>query len=245
MLDRRAIARGDELDRVFRQAIGGKGRTHRADDRHRGFEAFLPAAQDARVARLQAQPAGIGGHVEPRFVDDADDADGHGHTADQQTVRPRPARLNRTDGIGQTGDVLQALGDGFDALGIEARAIDHRGRVAVVHREGDVARIGGEDRIGRGAQLVGGGAQSGVLDLGRRLGQCCSGFARAFAHREHRRFKVQVGRIRGGGFGGCHDSYPATLRRRAGGGKSPAHGRIGLKIVIVPALPPSRDHRGG
>ncbi len=52
-------------------------RVQAGEDRARGMEAFGAAAQDRRVAGLEAQPAGVGGHVGAALVDDADDAERH------------------------------------------------------------------------------------------------------------------------------------------------------------------------
>src|SRR5213083_1527710 len=46
-----------------------------------------PAAQDAGVARFQAQRRGVGGDVGARFVDDADHAQRHAHPADLDSGR--------------------------------------------------------------------------------------------------------------------------------------------------------------
>ena len=53
--------------------------------------ALRAAAQDRGIAGLEAQRAGIGGHVRPAFVDDADDAERHAHALDGHAVGPRPA----------------------------------------------------------------------------------------------------------------------------------------------------------
>ena len=62
--------------------------------------AFRAAAQDRGVAGLQAQRAGIGRHVGPALVDDADDAQGHAHALDLEAVGPRPVGDHRADRIG-------------------------------------------------------------------------------------------------------------------------------------------------
>ena len=64
-------------------------------DRGAGAPAVGATAQNRRVAGLQAQRAGIGGHVRPALVDDADHAQRHAHAADAQAVRARPLRDRR------------------------------------------------------------------------------------------------------------------------------------------------------
>ena len=49
--------------------------------------AFAAAAQDGGVAGLEAERAGVAGHVGPALVDDADDAERHPHALDAQAVR--------------------------------------------------------------------------------------------------------------------------------------------------------------
>ncbi len=48
------------------------------------------AAQDGGVAGLEAEHGGVAGDVGTRFVDDADDADGHAHLPQLQAVGPGP-----------------------------------------------------------------------------------------------------------------------------------------------------------
>ena len=59
-------------------------------DRAAGVRALRAAAQDRGVAGLQAQRAGIGGHVGPALVDDADHTERHTHALDVESVGPRP-----------------------------------------------------------------------------------------------------------------------------------------------------------
>ena len=53
--------------------------------------AFRAAAQDRRIAGLQAQHRGVGRHVRAALVDHADHAERHAHALDRHAVRPRPA----------------------------------------------------------------------------------------------------------------------------------------------------------
>ncbi|MNF96572.1 hypothetical protein D3C84_793660 [compost metagenome] len=50
-----------------------------------GVNRLGTAAQDGRIAGLQAQAGGIDGHVRPRLVDDPDHAQRHAHLADLDT----------------------------------------------------------------------------------------------------------------------------------------------------------------
>ena len=71
------LARGERHARDRR--LGQAGRLEPGDeagvDRRRGMEAVGAAAQHRRVARLEAERAGVGGDVGPALVDDADDAE--------------------------------------------------------------------------------------------------------------------------------------------------------------------------
>ena len=114
-----AVGGRHELD----GGIGQPRRTQAAReaylDRAARMVAIGAAAQDRRVAGLEAQRARIRRHVRAALVDDADDAQRHAHALDLQAVRPRPLRQHRADGIGQRRDLLEALGHGLDALGVE------------------------------------------------------------------------------------------------------------------------------
>ena len=72
--DRGAIDRRHELHGSGGQACRGDAGLQGRRDGARGMKAFRAAAQDCGIAGPQAQPAGIGGHVGPRFIDDADHA---------------------------------------------------------------------------------------------------------------------------------------------------------------------------
>ena len=54
----------------------------RGDDGAARAQTVGAAAQDRGIAGFQAQRAGIGGHVRPAFIDDADDAERHPHALD-------------------------------------------------------------------------------------------------------------------------------------------------------------------
>jgi hypothetical protein len=74
------------------------------------------AAQDHRIAGLEAERAGIGRHVRAALIDDADDAERRAHAFDLQPVRAVPGGDDRADGIGQFGDGANAVGHGLHAL---------------------------------------------------------------------------------------------------------------------------------
>jgi hypothetical protein len=113
----------------------------------RGMEALGAAAQDRRAAGLEADTAGIRGHVRPGLVDDADDAERHAHALDREAIWPRPFPQHGTDGIAEGGDLLQPLGRGLDPLLVELQPVEQcAGQVLLLGRR-HVARIGRQDRV--------------------------------------------------------------------------------------------------
>ena len=106
-----------------------------ADDAQRGRVGALrgvPAAQDGGVAGFQAQAGHVHGHVRPRLVDHADDAQRHADLVEAQAVRQGAAAHDLADGVGQPGHVAHALGGLADTFGVEEQAVE----LAVVHAVG-------------------------------------------------------------------------------------------------------------
>ena len=102
------------------------------------------AAQDRRIAALQAQRRRIGRHVGPALVNDADDAERHAHARDLETVRPLPFGDDLPDGIVERRDRFEPGGRRFEPLVVEREAVDHRARRVARFRFGDVLGVGGE-----------------------------------------------------------------------------------------------------
>ena len=80
--DRRPVGRGHELDGVLRQAglaqPGGEASVNR-----RGAAVRVgPAAQDHRIARLEAERAGVGGDIGAALEYDANHAERRAHALD-------------------------------------------------------------------------------------------------------------------------------------------------------------------
>ena len=97
-----------DLHAGFRQSRRAQSGDQRRVDRRGAAHAFRTAAQDHRVARLQADAGGIGADIGAALVDHADHADRRGDALDAQTVRPRPVGERTAERIGQLRDVLQA-----------------------------------------------------------------------------------------------------------------------------------------
>ena len=92
--DRFTIGDRYELDGFGRQLRGGEPGLHRAKQRAIGLERLAAAAQDARVAGLEAQRGGIGRDVGPRLVDHRDHAERDPHARDLETVRANLGALD-------------------------------------------------------------------------------------------------------------------------------------------------------
>ncbi len=80
-----------------------------------GLERLAAAAQQHRVAGLQAEPGGVGGHVGARLVDEADHAQRDAHARDLEAVGPAPGLHGLAHRIGQRGDLAQARRHLLDA----------------------------------------------------------------------------------------------------------------------------------
>ena len=95
--DRLAVGGGHQLDGRLRQAglAQAAGKAHL--DGAAGVVAVRAAAQDRRVAGLEAERAGVRRHVRPALVDDADDAERHAHALDLEAVGPRPVCEHAAD----------------------------------------------------------------------------------------------------------------------------------------------------
>jgi hypothetical protein len=142
---------------------GGLGQTGRAQalgdggmDGARAVKTIGATAQDDGVAGFQADAGRIRPDIRPAFVDHADDADGHGNTAEAQAVGPGPLRHDVTQGIGQCRDLLEPDGHGLDAPRIKPQAVKQRRQPLISPQIGGV---GGEDALPPGAQGGGGGGE--------------------------------------------------------------------------------------
>ena len=99
-----------QLDDVGVQPGGGDRVAQHLDDRGVAGPRARGAAQQHRVAGLQADAGGVGGDVGPGLVDDPDHAERHPHLAELEPVGQRAAADHLADRVGQAGDVAQPLG---------------------------------------------------------------------------------------------------------------------------------------
>jgi hypothetical protein len=153
-------------------------------------QAFGATPEDHRVAGLETERAGIGGHVGSAFVDDADDPERHRDAGDAQAIRPAPLGERAPDRILERGNVLDAARHRLDARRIETQTIEH-GRRQLPRLGGpQVERIGLEQRGYQAAQRRRGGTQRLILALARGPRQhrlCSPRCATDFAHERRKR----------------------------------------------------------
>ena len=141
---------------------------HARGDGAVGAQRFAAAAQDGGVARLQAQPGGVGGDVGARLVNDADHAQRHAHAPDADAARALAQFGDGADRIVEARDLLQALGHFFDAGGAEFQPVEQRRRKAVRARLGHVLGVGFEQERRVAPYRRGRGGKGAVL--GRAVG---------------------------------------------------------------------------
>ncbi len=122
LADGGAVDRRDKLDRLLGQAARDQLVGQDAVECPVGVDGLLAAAQDHRVAALDAEGGGVDRHVGTALVDHEDDAERNAHLLDLQPVGP-PARCDDlADRVGQRGDVSQRLRHLLDPPGIRASA---------------------------------------------------------------------------------------------------------------------------
>ena len=85
------------------------------------------APQHHGVARLEAQPGGIAGHVGPVLVDDPDHAEGYPHPLHRAGRWAGPPVDHLAHRVGQGGHRSQSVGHGPDPFRVEAQAVERGG----------------------------------------------------------------------------------------------------------------------
>ncbi len=100
----RSICRWDDLDGVFGQAGGLEALDEACVDGARGMKAVGPTAQDHGIAGLEAQRAGVCGHVGAGLENYADQAKRRAHTGDVEPIGALPIGNDRSDRIGEIGN---------------------------------------------------------------------------------------------------------------------------------------------
>ena len=139
-----------------------------AEDRARGVEALRAAAQDRRIARLEAERPGVRGDVRARFVDHADHPERHAHARDVEAIRALPARQLGADRVLERGDHLEPGGHRLDAHRVQRQAVEQRCPQAARLRRRHVLGVGGQEFALSGAQAVRCRAERLILQRARR-----------------------------------------------------------------------------
>ena len=170
----------------MRQAGGGKPGAHALGDGAIGLQRLRAAAQDAGVARLDAERRSVCRDVRPRLVNDADHAERHAHARDLDAARLLAPVGDGADRVGQGGDFFDATRHLLDERRREREPVDEGGIAPVRARLRDVAGIRREDlRLAR-ANLVRHGGERAVLGLARGARHLARRRARRHAERAHR-----------------------------------------------------------
>ena len=185
LADRRAVCGGHHLHGVGRQASIGQTFLDERGQRAVRFDRLGAAAQNGRVARLDAKRRGIHRHVRTRLIDDADHAQRHTHLADLDAGRAELHVADLADGVRQRGDLLQASGHGIDGAVGEREAVDEGSILAVSAGALDVA---GVDLFELGSIATDGGCnmqQRAVLLRGAGTCHAARGGARLTADQGH------------------------------------------------------------
>ena len=165
-----------------------------ARDRGVGGGRHAAAAQDAGVARLQADARGVGGDVGTGLVDDGDHAERHAHARKLDAVVEHALLLHLAQRIGKRHEVLERRGHRLDAPLVEHQAVEQaflgaclaRGvHVAPVRLDdlGDMRAQGCRHRAQRLVALSGAFAPQRARSVPRRLGDLQNlGFDQVVAH---------------------------------------------------------------
>ncbi len=125
------------------------------------------AAQDDRVAGLQAQRGRVDRHVRPRLVDDRDDAERHAHPAHVQSVRQAMPVDHLADRVGERRDLPHRPRPSLRRAtrpGAGGRAAPRP--IAGLARQLHVALVRREDLVHARDQRRGDRLERGVLDGG-------------------------------------------------------------------------------
>ena len=153
------------------------GRIHLVADEHLlqhrgqgqvGADRLGAAAQDDRVAGLEAEGGGVDGHVRPGLVDHADHAERDPHATDGDTARPAAHLVDLAHRVVQGGDLAQAADHIGDALRADLQPVAHgRGDAARVRRS-QVPLVLGEQVVLTRQQRLTHVEQDAVLHRGRQ-----------------------------------------------------------------------------
>ena len=141
----------------------------------------FPPRQDDGVAALDAQRRRVAGDVGPALVEKQHDADRHADLCDAQAVGANISFDDLPDRIDLSGDLLDAVGHGIDALVVQLQALDEgRLHLRLLGRF-DILGIGGQKLATTLANRSGQISQRGDLHLAAQACQLRRGATGGFA----------------------------------------------------------------
>ena len=156
MAHRVAVGGGDQLHGPRRNAVCCGGLGQQIDNRPAGMRRFLPAAQNDRVAALDANRRRVRRDVGPRFVDKEDHAQRHADFADLQPVRPHGRLDDFPDRIAQHGDFFQGRRDLLDPGRRQSQPVDRSVAQSETGRRRQISGVARQDVAAALAQQPGG-----------------------------------------------------------------------------------------
>jgi hypothetical protein len=122
----RPVAGGNQLDRIRGQVCRPQPFDQAGMDRRRGVEAFRTAAQDHRIASLEAERARIRRDVGTAFVDHPDHAERRAHPFDVQPRGPVPFRHDLAHRVGKFRHRPKPVHHAQDAALVQHQPVEHR-----------------------------------------------------------------------------------------------------------------------
>ena len=146
---------GDQLHRLYRQF---QPRQHILDDaRQRQIcaQGFAAAAQNYRIARLEAKGGNVDRHIWARLVNHPQHADRNPTPAQTNPIRQQ-TRLNlHTHGIGQCRHRARIVRQRGNARRCQRQPVEHRIAHTARRRPGKIKSVGGKHLVDPRLQLVG------------------------------------------------------------------------------------------
>ena len=167
----------DENHRVGGQARLLQPVTKSTGDGPVGSQGRRGPSQQSGIARLEAEPGGVAGHVGTILVDDTDHAQGHPDPPDGQPVRTHPSVDHLTDRIGEGRHLAEPSGHGRHPGPVEPQPIHGGGVGSRPIGLGHILGIGRQDALDPLFQQLSGEQESLVADRRGGPGQYPTGLA--------------------------------------------------------------------
>ena len=170
-----------QLHGLHRQTAVGQGFLHQKRQRLVRLDGLRATAQDAGVAAFDGEAGRFDGHVGSALENHAKHANGHPHLAHADATGHLLHADDFADHVGHGGQLLAALGAGFQHLGGQFQAVHHR-----------LGQSGGAGAL----QVFGVVQLQGIGALAQQGGQMPQslvfGGSRGFGHQGRGRFGLQA-----------------------------------------------------